>query len=96
LTIYLALVHLRDLNCEACGAPLAVAGARSFIVSGDDEPVGFEQDAVPEEMTVELHCPAGHATQMFVPNEIGAEETMQTPEEAPIGADAFIVPELPL
>jgi hypothetical protein len=91
LTIYLALVHLRDVACEACGAPLAVAGARSFIVDEDDEPVGFEADKVPEEMTVELRCPAGHITQLFVPNEIGAEETMQTPEDAPIGADAFIV-----
>jgi len=94
--IYLALVHLRDLVCEPCGAPLAVAGARSFIVSDDDEPVGFEQGAVPEEMTVELRCPLGHVTTLLVPNEIGAEETMQTPEEAPIGADAFIVPDLPL
>jgi hypothetical protein len=91
LSIYLALVHLRDLNCEACGAPLAVAGARSFIVTEDDEPLAFEADKVPEEMTVELRCPVGHTTQMFVPNEIGAEETLQTPEEAPIGADAFIV-----
>lgn len=88
--IYLALVHLRDLACEACGAPLAVAGARSFIVTEDDEPLGFEANAVPEEMTVELRCPFGHTTTMFVPNEIGAEETMQTPEDAPIGADAFI------
>jgi hypothetical protein len=88
--IYLALVHLRDLSCEACGAPLAVAGARSFIVDDDGEPVGFEADAVPEEMTAELRCPLGHATPMFVPNEIAAEETMQTPDDAPIGADAFI------
>ena len=89
--IYLALVHLRDLACEACGAPLAVAGARSFIVDDRDEPLGFAETAVPVEMTVELRCPLGHATQLFVPNEIGAEETMRTPDEAPIGADAFVV-----
>ena len=88
--IYLALVHLRDLACEPCGAPLAVAGARSFIVADDGEPVGFEPGAVPEEMTVELRCPLGHVTTLLVPNEIAAEETMQTPEDAPIGADAFV------
>jgi hypothetical protein len=89
--IYLALVHLRDLACEACGAPLAAAGARSFIVSDDGEPFGFEPSAIPEEMSVELRCPLGHETTLLVPNEIAAEETLQTPEDAPIGADAFIV-----
>ncbi len=89
--IYLALVHLRDMVCEACGAPLAEAGARSFIVDDDGEPHGFPEDAVPDEMNVELLCPLGHVSELFVPNEIGAEETMRTPEDAPIGADARII-----
>lgn len=89
--IYLALVHLRDLACTACGAPLAEAGARSFVVDADGEPHGFPEEGAPEELRVALTCPLGHENELYVPNEIGAEETMRTPDDAPIGADARII-----
>jgi hypothetical protein len=85
---YLALVHLHDLACSACSAPLAVAGARSFVVGADGMPIDFPAQNEPAEMEVELRCPLGHVTQLFVPNEIAAEEALLTPEEAPVGADA--------
>lgn len=88
---FLSLVHLRDLHCEQCKALLASAGARSFIVGDDGNPVNFAQDDPPAEMVVALHCPAGHATELNVPNEISAEETLITPEEAPIAVDASIL-----
>lgn len=89
--IYLALVHLRDAACSQCGAPLAVAGARSFVVDADGTPHAFPSDAVPEAMTVEIDCENGHANRFFVPNELGAEETLQTPEEAPLARDAEFI-----
>ncbi len=89
--IFLSLVHLRDLHCAACGALLASAGARSFVVDADDTPVGFSKDDQPAEMTVQIGCPNGHDTELLVPNEIGAEETLRTPDDAPLGADAVLL-----
>ena len=42
-------------------------------------------------MAVQLTCPNGHAVELNVPNEIAAEETLTTPDEAPIAADAVVV-----
>ena len=89
---FLAVVHLRELRCKACDALLAEAGARSFIIDERDEPVWFAPDDVPEEMTLVITCPNGHPEQLFVPNEIGAEETLLTPPDAPLGTDAVFVP----
>jgi len=89
--MFLDLVHLLELRCQECSAVLAPAGARSFIVDGNGNPVNFSQDDPPAEMVVYLACPSGHITELNVPNEISAEETLITPEEAPIGVDACIV-----
>jgi hypothetical protein len=89
---FLALVHLRDLRCAECNALLAEAGARSFIVDEEGDPLNFSAEEAPEEMTVQIVCPRGHDTMLYVPNEIGAEETLVTPPGAPIGRDAVIVP----
>lgn len=87
---FLALVHLRDLHCPSCKAELATAGARSFVVDNDGEAVNFSAQEPPDEMTVEIRCPNGHAYTLFVPNEISAEETLVTPENAPIARDAIL------
>jgi hypothetical protein len=89
--MFLNLVHLRDLRCQTCNALLAEAGARSFIVDSDGDPIRFSQDDPPAEMVVQLACPDGHVTELNVPNEISAEESIQTPDDAPIGADAYAV-----
>jgi hypothetical protein len=86
--IYLALVHLRDARCSQCGLPLAVAGARSFVVDASGEPIGYDPEQQPESMTVEIVCETGHANTFFVPNELAAEEVLRTPEDAPLGRDA--------
>ena len=88
---YLAVVHLRELRCGECGLPLAAAGARSIIVDEQDEPVNFPAGEVPEEMQIALLCDNEHATLLYVPNEISAEETLHTPEDAPVGRDAMLV-----
>ncbi len=41
-------------------------------------------------MRIEIACPQGHVTAFAVPLEISAEESMVTPEEAPIGCDAIL------
>lgn len=87
---FLALVHLRELRCAECGATLAQAGARSFVVDDERNPLNLTEGAT-EEMTVEIACPRGHVTTLFVPNEIGAEETLATPVNAPVGRDAVRV-----
>lgn len=46
---------------------------------------------MPERLTVALICPDGHETRMVVPDQIGAEEALLTPEEAPIAVDARLV-----
>lgn len=89
--MFLSLVHLRDLPCHGCNEMLATAGARSFIVDSDGNPLAFSEDDPPAEMVVQLACPNGHVTELNVPNEISAEDTLQTPDEAPIAADAYAV-----
>lgn len=53
--------------------------------------MSFSESEPPEEMTVEIECPNGHPVTLYVPNEIAAEETLRTPETAPIARDATIV-----
>ncbi len=88
---FLALVHLRDLRCAQCNEPLAQAGARSFLVDESGEALNFTQDEPPEEMTAAIYCSNGHENLLYVPNEIAAEETLYTPEEAPIARDAIML-----
>lgn len=88
---FLSLVHLRALDCERCGAPLAAAGARSFVVGADANPADFALDDPPAEMVVCLACPHGHLTELNVPNEIAAEQTLLTPQDAPIARDAVVI-----
>ena len=88
---FLALVHLRERRCPQCNALLGAAGARSFVVDGDGSPINFSEDEPPEAMTAVFVCPNGHASEALVPEDIAAEETLVTPEDAPIGRDAMIV-----
>lgn len=88
---FLALVHLRELRCAQCERPLAAAGARSFIVDAQLNPLLFSSEDPPAEMVVQLSCASGHTTELNVPNEVAAEEALITPEDAPIGADACVV-----
>jgi len=88
---FLALVHLRERRCPQCHALLGAAGARSFVVDERGDPVNFSQDDPPEAMVVEFVCPNGHRTALNVPEDLSAEETLATPEDAPIGRDATIV-----
>lgn len=87
---FLTLVHLKRLACAKCGTVLAQPGARSFIVDLDGSPVLFDANDLPAEMQAEIRCSHGHATEVFVPNEISAEESLMTPEDAPIAADALL------
>lgn len=89
--MFLSLVHLTEMRCEECGEVLAPAGARSFIVTLDGDPVEFSPDDPPAEMVVHLLCSNGHGSELNVPNEIAAEESMSTPDEAPIGVDACLI-----
>jgi len=87
---FLALVHLRELRCATCDALLAEGGARSFVVDERGEAINFSSEDPPAEMAIDIVCPNGHETRLYVPNEIGAEETLSTPEDAPIGRDAIL------
>jgi hypothetical protein len=89
--MFLSLVHLTELRCEECGEALADPGARSFIVTLDRDPIAFSPEDPPAEMIVHLLCSNGHANELNVPNEISAEESMTTPEDAPLGADACLI-----
>jgi hypothetical protein len=89
--MYLSLVHLRKLVCRECGALLAEPGARSFVVDAEGEAVKFDEQDQPAEMQLEMICPNGHSTGLFVPNEISAEETLATPDEAPLAGDAILM-----
>jgi hypothetical protein len=89
--MFLSLVHLTELRCEDCSQLLGAPGARSFIVDRDGNPVQFSPDDPPAEIVVHLLCSRGHANELNVPNEISAEESMSTPDEAPIGADACLI-----
>ncbi|HEX8806594.1 MAG TPA: hypothetical protein VF741_06575 [Candidatus Aquilonibacter sp.] len=88
---FLALVHLRERRCAQCDALLGAAGARSFVVDTRGDPLNFSEDEPPEEMRVELVCQNGHTTTLRVPEDLAAEETLVTPDGAPIGRDAMIV-----
>ena len=88
---FLALVHLRERRCEQCNALLGAAGARSFVVDERGDPVNFSQDEPPEAMQAALVCPNGHTTVLRVPEDLGAEETLVTPQDAPIGRDATMM-----
>ena len=87
---FLAVVHLRELDCPECGERIAEPGARSFIVDAAGSPVAFDEGSIPEEMVVEVACARGHRARLYVPNEVSAEETLSTPEGAPIAADAVL------
>jgi hypothetical protein len=87
---FLALVHLRELRCAECNVLLAEAGARSFVIDASGEAINFSSNEPPEEMEAVIMCPSGHENVVFVPNELGAEETLYTPEDAPIGRDAIL------
>ncbi len=88
---FLAVVHLRELLCPECGARVADPGARSFVVDAAGDPVGFEEQDPPAELTLELHCPQGHPVELLVPNEIAAEDVSVTPDEAPLAVDAALL-----
>ncbi len=90
--MFLSLVHLRELRCALCEALLATPGARSFIVDSDGNPYAFPEDKPPEEMLVRLTCPNGHVLEMNVPGEVSAEESLQTPDDAPLATDAEFMP----
>ncbi len=87
---FLAVVHLRDLACRECGAVIAAPGARSFVVDPEGAPLVVDEQSMPSEMTLTIACPRGHLTTVLVPNEVAVEETMATPEDAPIAADAVL------
>lgn len=87
---FLALVHLRELRCAECDENLAAPGARSFIVDDVGDAVPFAEDQDPEGMTVSIVCSDGHENQLYVPNDVAAEDVAQTPDDAPIGRDAVI------
>jgi hypothetical protein len=89
--MFLSLVHLRELQCEECSALLAQPGARSFIVDAQGDPLPFSAEDPPAEMVVHVLCPNGHSTELNVPNEISAEESLNTPDDAPIGLDACLI-----
>lgn len=88
---FLALVHLRECRCSQCNALLGAAGARSFVIDDHGDPINFSQDEPPEEMRAVIVCQNGHSTILHVPDDLGAEETLVTPDGAPIGRDAMIV-----
>jgi phage FluMu protein Com len=88
---FLALVHLRELRCEQCNELLAQAGARSFLVDERGEAMNFSESEPPEEMSVAVFCSRKHENVLYVPNEISAEETLYTPEDAPIARDAIML-----
>ncbi|HLI97353.1 MAG TPA: hypothetical protein VKT72_14890 [Candidatus Baltobacteraceae bacterium] len=89
--MFLSLVHLRELRCEECSELLAQPGARSFIVDAQGNPLLFSADDPPAEMVVEVLCPNGHGNELNVPNETSAEESLNTPDDAPSGADACLI-----
>jgi hypothetical protein len=88
--MFLNLVHLRELRCRLCGELLAPPGARSFIVDNEGNPVHFSADHPPEQLVVELICSNGHATVVNVPGDISVEESMTTPDDAPVALDAVL------
>lgn len=89
---FLDLVHVRERRCATCGDPLAQPGSRSFIVDDSGDPVNFDAENPPQAMRVALLCVNGHPTTLDVPQDISAEETLMTPDDAPIAVDAQLLP----
>lgn len=87
---FIAIVHLRDLNCPECALPMAQAGARSFVVGTDGAPVWFAAENMPSELAVNVSCENGHPVRLLLPNEVGAEEAGSVPDGAPFGPDAIM------
>jgi hypothetical protein len=87
---FLAVLHLRPLVCPVCGIAVADPGSRSFVVNADGSPAAFQEDHLPERMTVAVRCSNGHVIERAVPDDVSAEETLTTPEDAPIGPDAVL------
>jgi len=87
--VFLSIVHLRERRCILCSALIAEAGARSFIVDDRGDPVDFAAEGPPERMQVAIVCENGHVNPIDVPGDASAEESMYTPDEAPIGRDAL-------
>jgi len=88
---FLDLVHVRERRCAQCHQVLAQAGSRSFIVDTNGLPVDFDPEKPPEQVRVELTCSAGHVTMLSVPEDVSAEATMMTPDDAPIALDAVLL-----
>ena len=89
--MFLSVVHLLDRRCALCNAVLASAGSRSFIVDEMGDPVSFPADAPPERMQVEICCENGHANGLDIPGDASAEESLNTPDGAPIARDAVLI-----
>ncbi len=89
--IFLSLVHLKELRCAECSELLARAGARSFIVDAQGDPVTFTREDPPAEAVVRVACSSRHTNELNVPSEISAEESMTTPDDAPLGMDACLI-----
>lgn len=87
---FLSLVHLKTRVCAQCGAALGEPGARSFVVDATGSPINFSETDSLAEMLVEIACSNGHLTELTVPLEIAAEESLLTPDDAPIGRDAML------
>ena len=88
--MFLSVVHLRELRCPVCQSMLAQAGARSFIVDPEGNPVQFSSENPPQQMIVAITCPNEHVTPLNVPGDVSVEESLSTPDEAPIGRDAVL------
>jgi hypothetical protein len=86
--VFLSIVHLRERRCPLCNALLATAGARSFIVDSQGDPVAFATANPPAQMQLEMRCENGHIDVITVPGEASAEESIHTPDDAPIALDA--------
>lgn len=89
--MFLSLVHLRELRCRQCSVQLATSGARSFIVDASGDPVYFSAEDPPAQLVVQLTCANEHANALRLPDDLSAEEAMNTPEEAPISTDACLI-----
>ncbi|MEO7202678.1 MAG: hypothetical protein ABI431_07595 [Candidatus Tumulicola sp.] len=87
---FIAIVHLRELQCPECGLSIAEAGARSFVVGTDGAPVWFADADMPSELAVDVSCENGHPARLLLPNEVGAEEAANVPEGAPFAPDAVL------
>jgi hypothetical protein len=88
---FLDLVHVRERRCERCGSVYAEPGSRSFIVDAHGFPVDFDDENPPAQLRVALKCANGHLTTLSVPEDVSAEATMMTPDDAPIATDALLV-----